>query len=57
MHCRNPGCYEDTCNGECDKSKRLSQQARDKERKSKANDWPWYSYEPEESGVPSNSEG
>ena len=57
MHCRNPGCYEDTCNGECDKSKRLSQQARDKERKSKANDWPWYSYEPEEAGVPSNSEG
>jgi len=46
MHCKNPACYEDTCNGECARVKRLAQQAKDREKRAK--DWPWYRYEPEE---------
>lgn len=33
MHCKNPLCYEDSCNGEC-------KDVRKKERL-----WPWYRYE------------
>ena len=46
MHCKNPGCYEDTCNGECARVKRLAQQAKDREANAK--NWPWYRYKPEE---------
>ena len=36
MHCKNPLCYEDSCNGEC-------RDVRKKERL-----WPWYRYEGEQ---------
>ncbi len=49
MHCKNPGCYEDTCNGECARVKRLAQQAKDREANAK--NWPWYRYEPEEEAI------
>jgi hypothetical protein len=36
MHCKNPLCYEDSCNGEC-------KEVREEERS-----WPWYRYDGEQ---------
>jgi len=55
MHCKNPGCYEDTCNGECARVKRLAQQAKDREANAK--NWPWYRYVEKEEAAPKVKEG
>tara|TARA_Y100000593_G_C4135726_1_gene249643 strand:+ start:55 stop:234 length:180 start_codon:yes stop_codon:yes gene_type:complete len=35
MHCSNPKCYDDSCNGECEKVEQVKEER----------DWPWYRYE------------
>tara|TARA_Y100001963_G_scaffold19768_2_gene25036 strand:+ start:206 stop:352 length:147 start_codon:yes stop_codon:yes gene_type:complete len=37
MHCSNPKCYDDSCNGECEKVEQVKEER----------DWPWYRYEDE----------
>lgn len=37
MHCSNPKCYDDSCNGDCEKVEQVKEER----------DWPWYRYDDE----------
>ena len=39
MHCKNPLCYEDSCNGECVKEEERFV------KETESLEWPWYRYE------------